>query len=71
MALGDLDGAEAEFRHVEAVVRHPLPNQTMDLWRYAQHLFHSYGELWLIRGDADRALAYADECLALAEPANH
>src|SRR5579872_3305204 len=40
------------------------------LWRYAQHLFHSYGELWLARGDAARALAYADECLALAEPTN-
>src|SRR5207302_9332675 len=25
-------------------------------------------ELWLARGDAARALAYADECLALAEP---
>ena len=37
------------------------------LWRYAQHLFHSYGELWLARGDYEKALAYADECLALAE----
>jgi class 3 adenylate cyclase/tetratricopeptide (TPR) repeat protein/predicted Ser/Thr protein kinase len=71
MTLGDFDGAEAEFRHVEAIVRHPEPHQTADLWRYAQHLFHSYGELCLLRGDAHRALAYADECLALAEPANH
>jgi tetratricopeptide (TPR) repeat protein len=38
------------------------------LWRYAQHLLHSYGELWLARGDAARALASAAECLALAEP---
>ena len=37
------------------------------LWRYSQHLFHSYGELWLARGDHDKALAYADECLQLAE----
>jgi len=43
----------------------------MDLWRYAQHLFHSLGELSLARGDGDQALAYADECLALAEPASH
>ncbi len=71
MALGDLVGAEVEFRHVEAIVRHPQPHQTADLWRYAQHLFHSYGELWLLRGDAGRAIAYADECLALAEPASH
>jgi tetratricopeptide (TPR) repeat protein len=40
------------------------------LWRYSQHLFHSYGELWLARGDYDKALAYADECLALAEPSD-
>jgi tetratricopeptide (TPR) repeat protein len=40
------------------------------LWRYAQHLFHSYGELWLGRGDAEQALAYADQCLALAEPSD-
>jgi len=71
MALGQLDAAQAEFQHVEVVVRDPQPGQTMDLWRYAQHLFHSYGELWLARGDAERALQYADECLALAEPANH
>jgi tetratricopeptide (TPR) repeat protein len=37
------------------------------LWRYSQHLFHSYGELWLIRGRLDKALSYADECLVLAE----
>ncbi|TDI39227.1 MAG: hypothetical protein E2P02_19075 [Acidobacteria bacterium] len=43
----------------------------MDLWRYAQHMFHSYGELILLRGEPDRAMQYADECLAIAEPANH
>ncbi len=37
------------------------------LWRYAQHLFHTYGELWLVRGDAERALEFAGECLMLAE----
>ncbi len=37
------------------------------LWRYAQHLFHSYGELWRLRGDHAQALAYADDCLRLAE----
>ena len=37
------------------------------LWRYAQHLFHSYGTLWLARGDTDTALTYADECLRGAE----
>ena len=37
------------------------------LWRYSQHLFHSYGELYLARGDLDNAMACADECLTLAE----
>jgi tetratricopeptide (TPR) repeat protein len=64
-ALGRLDEAEEQFRVVEQVVRQP-PDQWM-LWRYAQHMFHSYGDLWLARGDAARALSYADECLHLAE----
>ena len=37
------------------------------LWRYSQHQFHSYGELWLVRKDYEKAVAYADECIALAE----
>jgi tetratricopeptide (TPR) repeat protein/DNA-binding XRE family transcriptional regulator len=68
MALGRLEEAEAQYRAVEQVVRQPRPQDRYMLWRYAQHLFHSYGELWLLRGDATTALAYADECLALAEP---
>jgi tetratricopeptide (TPR) repeat protein/transcriptional regulator with XRE-family HTH domain len=68
LALGRLDEAETHFCRVEQVVRAPQPQDRYMLWRYAQHLFHSYGELWLLRGDAGRALAYADECLALAEP---
>ncbi len=40
------------------------------LWRYSQHLFHSHGELCLMRGEHDKALAYADECLHLAEPSD-
>jgi tetratricopeptide (TPR) repeat protein len=35
-------------------------------WRYAQHLYHSLGELWLTRGDAGQALRYAEACLELA-----
>jgi tetratricopeptide (TPR) repeat protein len=37
-------------------------------WRYAQHLYHSLGELWLTKGDASQALGFAEECLKLAEP---
>jgi tetratricopeptide (TPR) repeat protein/transcriptional regulator with XRE-family HTH domain len=68
VALGRLEEAEAQYRAVEQVVRQPRPQDRYMLWRYAQHLFHSYGELWLRRGDATTALTYADECLALAEP---
>jgi class 3 adenylate cyclase/tetratricopeptide (TPR) repeat protein len=70
-AQGRLDEAEAHYREIERVVRSPAA-QPMEaecwlVWRYAQHLFHSDGELWLARGDAKQALANADECLALAE----
>ncbi len=67
LALGRLDEAEEQFRIVEHRVRHPRPQDNWMLWRYAQHLFHSYGDLWLARGDAAKALAYADECLERAE----
>lgn len=67
LALGWPDEAEEQFQTVEQVVRNPRPQDRWMLWRYSQHLFHSYGELWLARGDHDKALAYADECLALTE----
>jgi tetratricopeptide (TPR) repeat protein len=68
LALGQLDEAEEHFQKVERVVRNPRPQDHFMLWRYSQHLFHSYGELWLARGMLDMAITYADECLALAEP---
>jgi tetratricopeptide (TPR) repeat protein len=37
-------------------------------WRYLQHCCHSLGELWLKKGDAEKALQFAEECLQLAEP---
>jgi len=67
LALGRLDEAEEQLRPVEAVYRKPKPQERFMLWRYAQHLFHTYGELWLVRGDTERALEYAGECLMLAE----
>jgi class 3 adenylate cyclase/tetratricopeptide (TPR) repeat protein len=67
LALGRPDEAEQQFQKVEQVVRNPRPQDRWMLWRYSQHLFHSYGELRLAGGDYDKALAYADECLALAE----
>ncbi|MEE8346460.1 MAG: tetratricopeptide repeat protein, partial [Dehalococcoidia bacterium] len=67
LALGRLDEAEEQFRTVERVVRNPTPPERWALWIYSQHFFHSYGELWLARGDYDKALSYADECIELAE----
>ncbi|MDQ4130738.1 MAG: tetratricopeptide repeat protein, partial [Actinomycetota bacterium] len=66
LALGRLDEAEEQFEAVERIARNPTDAQRYMLWRYSQHLYHSYGELRLARGDADKALAYADDCLALA-----
>ncbi|UCG79883.1 MAG: tetratricopeptide repeat protein, partial [Desulfobacterales bacterium] len=67
LALGRLDEAEDHFQKVEQVVRNPRPQDKYMLWRYSQRLFHSYGEVWLDRNKLDKAKAYADECLALAE----
>jgi len=70
LALGQLDEAEEQFQKVEQVVRNPRPLDHYMLWRYSQHLFHSYGELWLARSDLDKAIAYANECLTLADQSN-
>jgi len=66
LMLGRLEEAEAHFLAVQAVVRSPRPQDRWMLWRLAQHLAHSYGELWLARGDTARALACADDCLQRA-----
>ena len=67
LALGRLEEAEEHFQKVERVVRNPTPPERFAIWHYSQRLFHSYGELWLARGDYDKALSYADECIELAE----
>jgi class 3 adenylate cyclase/tetratricopeptide (TPR) repeat protein len=68
LALGRLDEAEEQYRFVERVYRDPSPAERFMLWRYSQHMLHSYGELWLARGVLGKARQFADECLALAEP---
>jgi tetratricopeptide (TPR) repeat protein len=70
MALGRLDEAEKYYQMVEEVVRNPKPADHFALWLYSQHFFHSYGELWLARGDHEKALLLADECIKLAESTN-
>jgi tetratricopeptide (TPR) repeat protein len=71
VALGRLDEAVEQYRLVDPVVRHPGPKDHISLIRYSQHHFHSYGEWWLLQGEANQALAYATACLAIAEPAEH
>ncbi|HKY74773.1 MAG TPA: tetratricopeptide repeat protein, partial [Acidimicrobiia bacterium] len=66
VALGRTDEAEEQFRLVEKVAHGPLP-EAFTFWRYSQRLYHSYGSLWLSRGDLVRAADYAERCLELAE----
>ena len=74
--LGDdyllLDDLEQAQRYLEKVYRDTQQRgkwgEEWMKWRYAQHLYHSLGELRLTKGDAAQALECADECLKLAEP---
>jgi class 3 adenylate cyclase/tetratricopeptide (TPR) repeat protein len=70
LALGRLAKAEEYYQQVEGVVRHPKPAENFCLWSYRHHFFHSYGELWLARGDHEKARSLADECIALSESTN-
>ena len=69
LLLGDLDQAQ---RYLEKVYRDTQQRgqwgEEWMKWRYAQHLYHSLGELWLTKGEATQALEFAEECLKLAEP---
>ncbi|MFP6584518.1 MAG: adenylate/guanylate cyclase domain-containing protein [Candidatus Hydrogenedentota bacterium] len=64
--LGKLDEAEEHFQWVEAIARNPKPVDMMSINNYSAHCFHSYGELWRIRGDLEKALAYAEDCIDVA-----
>ncbi len=67
IALGRLNEAEACLREVAAMVEAKVPKDCFQQWRYTLHHHASFAELWLARGEWERALAGADECLALAE----
>lgn len=70
-ALGRPEEAEAQYKLVEETVRAPTAVGGQAIYRYQQHLFHSYGELVLARGEIDRALVFADECLETSEANGH
>lgn len=67
--LGDIDQAQQylEKAYRDSQQRGKWGEESMK-WRYLQHCCHSLGELWLTKGDAEKALKFAEECLQLAEP---
>ena len=67
--MGDLEQAQRYLEKVyaDAQQRGKWGEEWMK-WRYAQHLYHSLGELWLAKGDAAQTLEFAEACLKLAEP---
>jgi tetratricopeptide (TPR) repeat protein len=69
LLLGDLEQAQRYLEKVYADTqqRGKWGEEWMK-WRYAQHLYHSLGELWLAKGDAAQTLECAEACLKLAEP---
>jgi tetratricopeptide (TPR) repeat protein len=69
LVMGDLDQAQLYLEQMYQTMQQPgtWGDEWMK-WRYEQYLYHSLGELWLIKGEAAQALEYADACLKLAEP---
>ncbi len=65
MAKGDLVLAQEFLDGVHRLVNDPATSEWMK-WRYSTHLFASLGELWLARGDTDKAREFADQCLGIA-----
>src|SRR5262249_39103839 len=66
LVRGDLPLARETLEGVHRLVKDPATSEWMR-WRYSTHLFASLGDLWLARGDPERARAFADQCLELAE----
>jgi tetratricopeptide (TPR) repeat protein len=67
MARGDLASAAQALDEALHVVKHPPPSRWMT-WRYTTHCFASFGQLALLRGDADGARRFAEQSLEAATP---
>jgi tetratricopeptide (TPR) repeat protein len=65
-AKGDLPLAREMLEGAHRLATDPATSEWMR-WRYSTRLFASLGHLWLALGDPDRAQAFADQCLELAE----
>jgi tetratricopeptide (TPR) repeat protein len=69
LLLGDIEQAQQYLEKVyHDSQRHGKWGEEAMKWRYSQHCCHSLGELWLTKGDPDKALIFAEECLKVAEP---
>ncbi|UCD81042.1 MAG: AAA family ATPase, partial [Desulfobacterales bacterium] len=62
LAQNDLGSARETFEEIYRLVHDPATSDWMK-WRYRMHLFASYGELQLARGDLTRAGEFAEHCL--------
>jgi tetratricopeptide (TPR) repeat protein len=68
LAMDRLDEAQSTLESVEEeCMRGGARGEEWARWRYTQHLNASLGELWLARGDAEKAVTFADKCLGAAE----
>jgi class 3 adenylate cyclase/tetratricopeptide (TPR) repeat protein len=69
LAKGDLALAQEILEEVHRLVKDPATSEWMK-WRYSTHLFASLGDLWVARGDPDKAREFADQCLEIATRTN-
>ena len=68
LRLGRMEEAETHLEQVhETLQQRGTWGEDWMKWRYAEHLWHSLGELWLARGDGEMALIYAGSCCEGAE----
>ena len=67
IALGRLDEGEERLCEIAKMVEDKVPKDCSISWRYTLRHHASFAELWLARGDCERALAATEECLALAD----
>jgi tetratricopeptide (TPR) repeat protein len=65
LTRGDLDLAAELLEEAHGFYLAPDASPWMR-WRYAMRLFDGLGTLWLARGDRDRAIGFANDCLELA-----
>jgi class 3 adenylate cyclase/tetratricopeptide (TPR) repeat protein len=66
---GDFSSAQEFLKNVDRLAHDPTTSEWMK-WRYTTHLYSSFAELWLARGDLNRAQQFGDRCLDSASRTN-